>query len=558
MKKLDNKIILLLLLTISSICFGNTQIITNITSSEPTNLTEIEPLPAATENIDAWIIIAGDRSDHNKRSLIQYGCNKAYQALINLGYHTGNIFYLGPQTGPSQPYVNRLTSRSNIQYAIQNWAASRVDATKSLGIYMFDHGDTNSFCIPGEDLTDTDLNSYLDTLETNIGCNRIILIYEACHAGSFINPLSKDNRIIIAATDITHGSYVNLDWTWATFSETFFSSIIACKTIGVAFEDAEANVEAVGDGDIQFPLIDDNHDEVGHEVDASGNLPNGGDGLDALNIRIGTSSSCTIVIILHLPLMFFINFSSYYIPMWSVIDTNSIMERVYARIIPPNWTPTEIETDEEGSKLGIHPGIEVVQLFDQDGDGNYTGNLYNPNNPDFWNTKGDYKVNIIARSEDGGVANIESTYITVNDDGKAPPDTTPPTISITNPLAFANVSGVINITAEGDDDQALDKIQIFLDGVLLKEEAMPPYLPYPEAVCNLNTSNYINGLHNITAIAIDNANNVKQTSIAINIQNGLQIPGFQITTLFIGSLLGVIFIIYCICKKGLKGIKINR
>jgi len=86
---------------------------------------------------------------------------------------------------------------------------------------------------------------------------------------------------------------------------------------------------------------------------------------------------------------------------------------------------------------------------------------------------------------------------------------------------------------------------------------MPPNYPYPQAIYNLTTTDYLNGLHNLTAISVDNANNVKQTSLAIKIQNGLQIPGFQINTLFIGSLIGVIIISIMYVRKN-RNRKINR
>ncbi len=305
-------------------------------------------------------------------------------------------------------------------------------------------------------------------------------------------------------------------------------------------------------------MIDDNHDEVGHVGGPLFGLPNGGDGSDALNVWIGMGSNCPETTVNFFPNRMYMKLGISIKPIWAVVDNDSLIEKVYTIIIPPNWTPSEMISDDEGSNLIEDTGVLLIELHDYDGDRNYTNYIEVGLDPDFWNTTGDYKANFYARSQDRTVADIQSTYITLNEDGQAPPDNTPPTISILNPSANATVSDVINITAEGNDEQALDKIQIFCDGALLKEEAMPPYLPYPEVIYNLNTSNYINGLHNITAIAIDKANNVKQTSIGINIQNGLQIPGFQITTLLIGSLLGVILIIYYICKKGLKGIKINR
>ena len=512
-----------------------------------------DPKPALSANLAAWVIIAGDRSDHDKLWVIKSGCDKAYDALINRGFTASDIFYLDPSEGTPSPYRDADTNRANIEWAIKTWAPTRgVDATHGLGIYMFDHGGTGHMCIPGTDLTNTDFNNWLNTLESTTGCDRIIIIYEACHAGSFINPVSKDNRIILTSTDIDHGAYVNPAWDWCTFSEGFWSSIIQCKTIGKAFEDAEAYVESVGDGYRQIPWIDDNHDEIGHEVDAFGNLPNGGDGDDALAYWIGTGTNCPKIYIAFWTMRFFINISSIYIPIWTVIDTDTLVERVYVRIIPPKWEPEEIVTDNEGSKLGAHTGFLLTELLDEDKDGNYTGNLYNPNIPDFWTEKGDFKVDIFAETDEGAIAKVESTSITVNDDGIAPPDTTPPTIKITNPSNDVNISGIVEVTAEGDDDQALDKMQLYIDGEIVDEEIMPSYYPYLLSY-SLNTSKYILGTHNITAIAIDKANNTKSTSITANFgveqEEKKEIIGFHINTLIISSIFGVIMVYIINLKK---------
>jgi len=562
MKNLNYKTIFLLIVTISSISLANIQINIYIRNTDPTYTTKDEPSPSASElNLAAWIIIAGDRSDHDKLSIIRSGCDQAYEALINRGFLASQICYLDPEYttagNPHSPYYLWWTNLGTIQYAIETWAPTRgVDATHGLGIYMFDHGGTGYMCIPGTDLTDSNLNTYLNNLETATGCNRVVIVYEACHAGSFINPVSKDNRIIVTATDSAHGSYVNPAGDWATFSDGFWGSIVQCKTIGEAFEDAEAYVEAVGDGDIQFPWIDDDHNDVGHEVDAWGNIPNGGDGSDALNYWIGTGTNCPLIFIAWFPLKFYVKWPGIFIPISAVVQSTEPLKKVYARLIPPNFTPSEIETDDEGSKLGQYY-LPLIELQDQDGDGNYSGAFYYRQHSNFLGSLGDYKINIIAKGQSGAMADVESTYVTLNDDGQAPPDTTPPTISILTPAPNATVSEVIEIVAEGDDDQALDKIQLLLDGVLLKEESMPPNYPYPQAIYNLTTTDYIDGLHNLTAISVDNANNVKQTSLAINIQNGLQIPGYQITTLFIGSLIGVIILSIMYVRKN-RNRKINR
>ena len=100
----------------------------------------------------------------------------------------------------------------------------------------------------------------------------------------------------------------------------------------------------------------------------------------------------------------------------------------------------------------------------------------------------------------------------------------------------------MGVIAEGDDDQALDKIQIHIDGDLVEEENMPPYLPYPEATYNLDSSLYSAGIHNISATAFDEAGNTKTTSIFVTIGGG-GIPGFDVTILILGSILGIISIV---------------
>ena len=172
--------------------------------------------------------------------------------------------------------------------------------------------------------------------------------------------------------------------------------------------------------------------------------------------------------------------------------------------------------------------------------GLYSGAFDRRQHGNFLTDFGDYRLGIFAKGQSGAMAG-GSTYITQNEDGKAPPDTTLPNITITNPDSNAGLKGIVNITTEGDDDQALDKIQIYLDGVLLKEETMPPYYPYPEVVYSLNTADYSFGLHNITARAVDQASNVQETSILVTFEED-KIPGFQITSLTLGTILGIVTI----------------
>jgi len=548
LKKLYIKILMLFILFSSLGTFGGV----HIQNSDTIEQLDEGPKPAVSANLAAWIIIAGDRSDHDKLSYIRNGCDEVFLALQNRGFAASDIYYLDPAwtdtESPAQSsYRDADTTLANIQYAIETWAAGKVDATHGLGIYLFDHGGTGYMCIPGSpELDDDDLNDYLDNLETNTGVNRIIIVYEACHAGSFIDPVSKDNRIVVTATDITHNSHVNAGHDWAVFSESFWSSIIQCNTIGEAFEDAVVDVAALGYGGSQFPWIDDNHDETGSEVDSSGNLPNGGDGNDALNVWIGSGFNCWEILIFLRPIRWFVPILPFSIPVWVMVETDSVVESVIARVVPPNWVPPAGEPEDpkgvEGKKLVEDTGVQQTYLYDRDGDGNFTGNLDFPNDQDFWGDEGDYGVNFIAKTQKGTLAKIESSVVTVIPGGNPPTDTTLPSISITAPSPNAVLSGSVGVIAEGDDDQALDKIQIHVDGDLVEEEIMPPYLPYPQATFNLDSSAYSSGAHNISATAFDEAGNTRTTSISVSIA-APGIPGFSIPILIVGSIVGIISII---------------
>ncbi|MFX0066350.1 MAG: C13 family peptidase [Candidatus Hermodarchaeota archaeon] len=544
MKKSFRGIFLILVVTFSLFFLGVS--LTSTSLSDPASLNKnVKKSKAITEIFGAWIIIAGDRDDHYLVEVLKSGCNKTYEALTGLGFPADNIRYLGPDTSTSQPYVDAESTLTNIRDAIETWAATRVNSTHTLGIYMLSHGGVGTMAIPGTDLTDTDLNTYLDNLEESTGCNRNIIIYEACHSGSFINPVSKDDRIVVTSTDITHSAYVPPSHTWAYFSEAFWSSILACNTIGEAFEDAEANLHAVNLGNSQIPWIDDDHNEIGNEVDALGNLPNGGDGNDALNTRIKPSIACLIPFSIEsMPLRTWIPpFDP--IPIWVHFGEEIIPQiaTVNARITPPGWIPPEPESDAEGTKLTIDTGVALVELTDRDGDGNYTG-YYQPSA----NDTGEFKIDIIARSQDGVLAPIESTGCIRNEDGTKPQDTTPPTIVITSPRMGATVSATINVTTEGDDDQALDKIQIFVNDKMVKEETMPQYYPYPEVLVSVDTWLLENGNHTITAKAIDKAGNSKDVSITVTVHNQLPIPTFGFTTIILGCSL-ILMSIYIIKKR---------
>ncbi|MHA1727858.1 MAG: C13 family peptidase [Promethearchaeota archaeon] len=556
MKKTNYMLIFLCLISVISIDIGRIYPINSSVEIEAS----LEPKAATpyTLHIGAWIIVAGDReSDHSLYYCIEQGCNDVYNIIINLGWNSADIRYLACDwDGSLPPNAYAESTRVNIEDAITSWAAGKVSSTNALGIYLFDHGGVGGMALPGPSLYDTNLNNYLNALEVSTGMTRSVIIYEACHSGSFINPVSKEGRIIITATDIDHGSYPNPACTHAVFSEHFWAALSMGYRLGYCFEYATECVEIWGLDDIQKPWIDDNHDEIGHEVDPYWeDLPNGGDGSDALDISLGTP--LPIFKFLHFLKVFlpkYIPRTAISIPIWAVIDNHTDVEFVRARVFPEWWKwPEPRVSPDEGISYFSEDDFSGIPSFDltydpessEDGEFNYSTSLSVRQYTGLFGQGGDnYKILFEAKKEDGSPAKPVETKVILNEDGKAPDDETPPTVQITNPALCFNITSSMIITVEADDDQALDTVQILMDNIILTTENMPTYYPYPEVSHILPYNVLTKGEHNITAIAVDKAGNEKQTSVKINvIKGGTSIPGFNLPTVFISSFIGVIVIL---------------
>ena len=501
--------------------------------------------------VDAWIIIGGDKSSHEYWELVLLTLEWVYDQALALGNNDNEILMLVPEFAlahTSREYGD--SSPTNLNYAFNTWAPDKVGPNGVLAVYLHDHGGNNAMAnYPYPSLTASELDQYMDDFEAASGSDRIIVVYEACSSGSFVDELSKSDRIIMTSTEPGYSAW----WSpipphISLFGEGLFTSILAGNSIGDAFVDANNEIIALGYGDIQKPVIDDNHDGVGHIVNAWGHLPSTGDGIDAKNTYLTQGCPPTLIQLpqlLYVPLKFWVayNPSIITIPISVGVDNSTDIASIICRVIPEDWTPPEPRDNESMGSWDDEKNIYQWELT-PDGSGNFTGRV--AINSPVLDSK--YSMSFIVKDVDGRRGQIISTQVSINNDGIAPVDNVDPTIVITNPSPNANLIGMVNITAEGDDDQALDKIQILFDGELLKEQDMPSYYPYPEAEYSLDASKYESGVHNITVVAVDEANNKKQISISVNISKD-GIPGFNITLLFTVSILGVIFVVILHRKK---------
>lgn len=116
-----------------------------------------------------------------------------------------------------------------------------------------------------------------------------------------------------------------------------------------------------------------------------------------------------------------------------------------------------------------------------------------------------------------------------------PPDTTPPSTSITSPAGGATVSGTTTISASATDNAGVTKVEFYSGTTLLGTDTSSPYS------FDWNTSAVANGAYSLTTKAFDAAGNTASSAaVAVTVNNTtgscttasqlLINPGFEGTT----------------------------
>jgi hypothetical protein len=116
----------------------------------------------------------------------------------------------------------------------------------------------------------------------------------------------------------------------------------------------------------------------------------------------------------------------------------------------------------------------------------------------------------------GNVATAASVPVTVVAGNPcSPPDTTPPTVAITNPTNNQTESGTVPVAATAADNCAVASVQFLLDGQPLGSAVTSP----PYAV-NWDTTTASAGTHVLSARATDTSGNIgTSTSLSVTVQN---------------------------------------
>ena len=365
------------------------------------NDTEYDLSVRAQTPIGAAVIVAGRlKNNDTVQPIIEATADLAYQSLLQGGLSPDNILYLSTATGRTG--VDGLPTEANVRDAIQNWARTRVGLGAPLWLYLADHGNIDRFHNEiGETLTAAELNLWLSNLEATSGVDQINIVIDTCYSGSFIDTyqtggwgegeISGQGRIIVSSTSsrwfayapsIVTGQPVPLMY----FSDGFWNAIGQGQSIWSAFLAGRRTVEAGGqrcgdyDYSCQRPWLDDTGDAWFDETDGLVAQTRG------LNASFGGGSAP------YIDWLTVDEVSGGQAAIRVQVRDDSSVERVWARIFAPSFTPPET-TD------GSIPEIEVpeVELVRQSGD------VFAIDHAGFTET-GAYQVVVYAQDDETNVA----------------------------------------------------------------------------------------------------------------------------------------------------------
>jgi hypothetical protein len=121
----------------------------------------------------------------------------------------------------------------------------------------------------------------------------------------------------------------------------------------------------------------------------------------------------------------------------------------------------------------------------------------------------------VARDAAGNTTTSPAVSITVDN---PVPDTTPPSLSFTNPTAGALVTGTISVSANATDDRKVVGVRFRLDNAALgAEDTTSPFS------VSWNTAAAANGPHMLTATARDAAGNTATVTVNVTVSNPVRV-----------------------------------
>ena len=261
------------------------------------------------------VLVQGSDSGGAELAAHRLSADRLYQRLLARGLTPEDVRYLGDDL--AAPGVDAVATAATVQDAIESWALGKLSAAPApIYVILVGPGAPNTFFLGAETVSAADLGAWLATLEGMLDADalteRRVVIVGANQSGSFIPPLSKPGRLVIASTSGDAEAYqgpLEVDATGGPdqraselFLEGLFAHLAAGRSFADAFERAGAQARratrrggpASDSGPdpaepLQRPRLDDDGDGVGSETLAD----IGGDGETAALHYLGVATNAS-------------------------------------------------------------------------------------------------------------------------------------------------------------------------------------------------------------------------------------------------------------------------
>jgi sugar lactone lactonase YvrE len=313
----------------------------------------------------------------------RYCTNFAYRTLAYQGFNKTLNRYLSPDNSSDFDNNGLLddvfgnATNAEVQISITQWASG----ADSLVLYLADHGGNQTFRMSGtETLNASDLDTWLDQVDPNIP-GPIIVVYEACQSGSFLDILSSPNRIIITSSKSDESANF-LSTGTISFSSFFWTYVFNGATVQEAFD---AAVSAVGQSIVlQHPQMSDPDNlaattYIGNGTKLDGDAPV----IDDVSDPQVISGTATAEIVAD-----------------PVTDVDGV-SRVWAVIQPPDYVPPSLDNPVQN--------LPSIELFPSEQDSPHWSGTY-----DGFTSAGTYTIAIYATDRQLNTSSPKITSVSVN------------------------------------------------------------------------------------------------------------------------------------------------
>ncbi len=136
-----------------------------------------------------------------------------------------------------------------------------------------------------------------------------------------------------------------------------------------------------------------------------------------------------------------------------------------------------------------------------------------------WEIGGGYREDQPEGERDVLLQTVKDAVMDGADLPSDPGDTTPPSVSLTNPAEGTTVSGTVTLQAEANDNETIDRVQFLVDQQSVGSASSTTTSSSNLYEISWSSTDVSNGSHSIEARAVDNAGNTQSETISINVDN---------------------------------------